>query len=51
MIAFERQLGEFTGEEISAFNSLNKLEFKTFHIIELLELRKTNPAIKNALVE
>ena len=51
MIAFERQLGEFTGEELSAFNSLNKLEFKTYHIIELLELRKTNTAIKNVLVE
>jgi hypothetical protein len=49
--SFERQLGDFNPEEITAFKSLNKLEFKTYHIIELLQLKKTNPAIESALKE
>jgi|GEM_PF-1802772 len=40
-----------TAEEVSAFKSLNKLEFKTFHIIELLKLKKANATIAGVLDE
>jgi hypothetical protein len=47
--AFKLEIKTFTTEEVDAFNALRKLEFKSQHIIELLDLKKSNKAVENAL--
>ncbi|MEI6774643.1 MAG: hypothetical protein WCL18_07885 [bacterium] len=37
---FQKKMASFTDDEIDAFNALRKLEFKSYHIIEIFELKK-----------
>ena len=47
--SFAVKVEDFTVEEITAFTRLKSVELKTYHLIELLKLRKTNTAIEAVL--
>ena len=37
---FEKKIASFTDDEITAFNALRKMEFKSYHIVEMFEFKK-----------
>ncbi len=37
---FQKKITAFTVDEVEAFNALRKLEFKSYHIVEMFELKK-----------
>ncbi|MFZ2150614.1 MAG: hypothetical protein WAZ12_04615 [Candidatus Absconditicoccaceae bacterium] len=40
LLQFEKRIMTFTDDEITAFNALRKMELKSYHIIEIFELKK-----------
>ena len=46
---FQKEIKTFSPDELSAFKNLHALEFKSHHIIELLDLKKSNQSIASAL--
>jgi TnpA family transposase len=46
-----KKLADFADDEIKAFNELSARNFKSYHIVELLELKASNKNISKALTE
>ena len=40
LVQFQKKIVNFTNEEVSAFNALRKIDFKSYHIIEIFEIKK-----------